>query len=259
MAAIVKDLQFCRARIAHRRARRLTPPLPENRVCLQGLRRDGIVIIPGFISKETVDAIVQEIRDKTDLMADAHGRDIVRRNARLLLLNPEVHVPVTAAVLRDRRVRDLAQAYLSPVAVPDRPAIQLKKGIGETSTVDFYHIDEWRPLLSIFVYLSRVTAHNAPMQYLMGSHKWRPWRFRREQDFFAYYGQGVDGNYVNEESPYAGCLLPTDARRLRERYGWAMLSCGKHSPLSLGSLVPGAVSDIGPGRAFTQSRQSVAS
>ena len=32
----------------------------------------------------------------------------------------------------------------------------------------------------------------------------------------------------------------------------------KHSPLSLGSLVPGAVSDIGPGRAFTQSRQSVA-
>ena len=34
---------------------------------------------------------------------------------------------------------------------------------------------------------------------------------------------------------------------------------GKHSPLSLGSLVPGAVSDIGPGRAFTQSRQSVAS
>ena len=26
----------------------------------------------------------------------------------------------------------------------------------------------------------------------------------------------------------------------------------KHSPLSLGSLVPGAVSDMGPGRAFTQ-------
>jgi len=225
MAVIVKDLQFCRARMAHSRARRITPSLTENRSCLQELRRDGIAVVSGFISQETVDVIVQEIWDNTDLMTDALGSDIVHRNARLILQNPEKHAPSTAAVFQDHRLRDLAKAYLSPIAVPDRPAIQLKRGIGETSAVDFYHIDEWRPLMSIFVYLSHVGADNAPMQYLKGSHKWRPWRFRREQDFFAYYGRGADGGYVNEESPYAGCLLPTDVRRLRERYGWPVISC----------------------------------
>jgi hypothetical protein len=225
MTTLADDMAFCRARLAFWNARKITPELTNARQTLRDLRKDGIAIVPDFARTDLIAQITDEVTGNTDLMTTAAGPDIVHRNARLLLLNPEKHVPATTALFDDPRIRSLAQAYLSPNAAPDRPAIQLKRDIGETSAIDFYHIDEWKPLLSTFIYLSHVGPDNAPMHYLRGSHRWRPWRFRREQDFFAYYRRGSDGAYLNEESRYAGCMLPTDVRRLRERYGWTNISC----------------------------------
>ncbi|UOE19332.1 phytanoyl-CoA dioxygenase family protein [Thermobifida halotolerans] len=213
------------AKAKQARRRRISPGLTEDKHVLKMLLRDGIVVIPQFLDIETVRAIAEETHSSTDLLADALHPDIVKRNARRLLLNPRKHVPSSVRVFDDGRIRNLARAYLSPEAVPDREAVQVKKGVGEQSIVDFYHIDEWRPLLSVFFYLTDVGSDNAPMEYLVGSHRGALWRARLEQDFFEYYRKDAQGRYANEESAYAGCILPTQARRLRERYKWRSMSC----------------------------------
>lgn len=219
------DIKFALAKISLARRRQISPNLTADLHILGVLRRDGIAVIPHFLDQEKVRAIVEETRKNTDLLADAVHPDIVKRNARCLLLNPRKHVPSSTQAFDDGRVQDLAKAYLSPDAVPDREAIQVKTGTGEQSIVDLYHIDEWRPLISVFIYLTDVGADNAPMEYLVGSHHWSPWRIRLEQDFFEYYRKDANGQYANEESAYAGCILPTQASRLIERHKWRSMSC----------------------------------
>ena len=63
------------------------------------------------------------------------------------------------------------------------------------------------------------------MIYLKGSHKPRPWRLAKQREFFRYYAKDARGNYANEESAYCGCCLPTEVRRLTERYGFQPLTC----------------------------------
>ncbi|WP_239342032.1 phytanoyl-CoA dioxygenase family protein [Frankia sp. CiP3] len=213
------------AKIGQLRRRSITPALTRDADILRNLRRDGIALIPRFVDGQVVRAIRAEVHSNTDLLGEAVHPDIVKRNARRLLLNPRGHVPSSKQVFDDSRISDIMQAYLSPHAVPDREAIQAKIAIGEESIVDLYHIDEWRPLLSVFVYLTDVGSDNAAMEYLVGSHRWSPWRIRLEQDFFEYYRKRTDGQYANDESAYAGCILPTQARRLRARHNWRSMCC----------------------------------
>jgi Phytanoyl-CoA dioxygenase (PhyH) len=225
LARLKNDLQFCVDKAHEIRGRRIDPGLTDHPEHLSTLRRDGVVFIENFLERDQVCEIVEEIRTRTDLMTDRSSPGIVKRNARYLLLDPEQRLPSTRAFFDSELVSGLARAYLSPSAVPDRPAVQLKVDVGEPSIVDFFHVDEWRYLLSAFLYLTDVGADEAPMIYLKGSHRPRPWRFRKEKEFYLYYERNGAGEYVNEESPYCGCLLPTEVRALRERYGYEPVTC----------------------------------
>ncbi|MGQ0777527.1 MAG: phytanoyl-CoA dioxygenase family protein [Pseudonocardiales bacterium] len=225
MGRLKDELRFYAAKAREFRARRVDPGLTDHPEYLSVLRRDGIVFIEDFIGPECIAEIIEEVRTRTDLMADRSSLDIVKRNARYLLIDPVARLPSTRVFFDSALVSGLARAYLSKDAVPDRPAIQLKVDIGETSIVDFYHIDEWRYLLSAFLLLTDVGSDEAPMVYLKGSHRLRPWRIRKEQEFYFYYDRDDGGEYTNEESPYCGCYLPTEIRRLRERYGYEPVTC----------------------------------
>lgn len=218
-------LRFCRAKVSQFRARRVEPGLTDHPELLSVLRDDGIVLLEGFLSAEQVARIVDEITTATDLMGRRESPDIVKRNARYLLLDPAASVPSTSAFFDSSLVSGLARAYLSSSAVPDRPAVQLKIDPDEASIVEFFHIDEWRYLISAFLLLSDVGPGQAPLVYLKGSHKHRAWRIPKEEEFFLQYGRDADGGYSNEESPYCGCFLPTEARRIRERYGYEEVVC----------------------------------
>lgn len=207
------------------RARRIDPTLTDHPATLAALRRDGVVIVEDFLTGEQIDTIVDEIHARTDLLSTRSGPRVIERNARYLLIDPTDLVPSSRVFFDHIVIRSLARAYLSHNAIPDRPAIQLKCNPGQASIVDFYHIDEWRHLVSAFLLLDDVGPTQAPMVYLKGSHRWRPWRLRKEQEFYRYYDRGDDGRYHNEESAYCGCVLPTDARRLRERHGYQQLEC----------------------------------
>ena len=225
MSRLKDELRFGAMKAREIRARRIDPGLTDHPEYLSTLRREGIVFVENFIGPERVGEIVEEIRTRTDLMAGRSSPEIVKRNARYLLIDPVERLPSTRVFFDSDLVSGLARAYLSKDAVPDRPAVQLKADIGEASIVDFYHIDEWRYLLSAFLLLTDVGPEEAPMVYLKGSHRPRAWRIRKEKEFYFYYDRNGAGEYANEESPYCGCLLPTEVRRLRERYGYEPVTC----------------------------------
>jgi hypothetical protein len=220
-----QDFSFYAAKARHARGRRIDPSLTSRPDLLRALRRDGVIIVDGFLDEARVQRIVEEIRARTDLMTSRTAPNIVKRNARYLLLEPQKELPSVNAFFESDLVNGLARAYLSRRAVLDRPAVQLKVDVGQDSIVDFYHIDEWRYLLSAFLFLTDVGPNQAPMIYLKRSHRQSLWRLPKEKEFFFYYDRRPNGEYANEESAYCGCFLPTEARRLRERHGFEMITC----------------------------------
>lgn len=193
---------------------------------VRALRTDGVVLVPAFVDARTLAALVTEVSGNSAFFAGEVGGNIVERNSRYLWLDPKAELPRCSEVFFDSpRIRSLAAEYLGRHAVPSRPAVQLKNAVGAASIVDFYHIDEWRYLISAFLFLEEVGRDNAPMIYLKRSHRFRPWRIRKEQDFYYLYGRDEHGKYTNEESPFSGCVLPTDARRLADRHGYEEFHC----------------------------------
>lgn len=156
LAGLEAQSRFYAAKAREVRARRIDPRLTDRPDYLSALRRDGIVFVEDFIDADTVETIVGEIRTRTDLFGARSSPNIVTRNARHLLLDPEQVVPSSRVFFDSELIRGLARAYLSKNVVPDRPAVQLKDEVGETSIVDLYHIDEWRYLISAFLLLSDV-------------------------------------------------------------------------------------------------------
>jgi hypothetical protein len=193
---------------------------------LRVLERDGVVLLPGFVSGTTLRSLLQEVSANTSFLAGEVQGNVVERNGRFLWLNPERELPQCCEAFFDSpKIRTLCTGYLGRHAVPSRPAVQLKSRVDTRSIVDFFHIDEWRFLMSAFLFLEDVGDDTAPMIYMKRSHRFRLWRIRKEQDFYNYYRRDKDGEYANEESPYSGCVLPTDARRLAERHGYEEMRC----------------------------------
>jgi hypothetical protein len=223
--ALCRELDFWRAKIGEIARRRISPSLTSHVEFLTILRRDGIVFVEDLLDPDQVRVIVEEIGTRTDLMAARRGSGIVKRNARYLLLDPQRHAPSTRIFFDHPLMNSLARAYLSPVAALDRPAVQLKVDIGETCIVDFFHIDEWRNLISGFLFLTDVGEDQAPMIYLKGSHRQSVWRIAKEREFFHYYHRGAEGEYGNDESAYCGCLLPPELRAICELHDYAPVLC----------------------------------
>lgn len=220
-----RDVSFYAAKLRQYRQRTIDPSLTTHPELLAGLQREGVILVEDFLDRAQVRQIVSEIHERTDLMTERASPNIVERNARYLLLAPEKLLPSAGLFFQSDLVNGLARAYLSSAAVLDRPAVQLKIHAGREAIVDFFHIDEWRYLISAFVFLSDVGPDEAPMIYLKKSHKQSLWRLSKEKEFFAYYDRRADGQYGNDESPYCGCYLPTEVRRLRDRYGFEPLTC----------------------------------
>jgi len=225
MTSWKRELPFYIAKFHHLRQRKIEASLTNHPELLRILQRDGVLVVEDFLSRAEVQAIVDEIYLRTDLMTSRSSPNIVKRNARYLLLNPEKELQSVSVFFQSELVNGLARAYLSQRAALERPAVQLKVDIDQGSIVDFFHIDEWRSLISAFLFLTDVGPQQAPMIYLKGSHKQSVWRLEKEKEFFMYYERLQNGQYGTEESPYCGCYLPTEARRLRERYGFDELVC----------------------------------
>lgn len=234
MGAWRDGVAFYTDKVREFRSRRVDPDLTDHPAHLKRLLQDGVVMVPDFLPPDVVGAIIDETRANTDLLTTRSSERVVKRNARYLLIDPVDLVPSSRVFFDHPVVRGLARSYLSADAVPDRPALQLKADVGAQSVVDFFHIDEWRYLISAFLLLTDVGPDEGPMEYLVGSHRVRPWRLRKEREFYVYYDRAADGRYRNEESAYCGCLLPTEARRLREKYGFRSVSCtGRRGTLIL--------------------------
>jgi hypothetical protein len=224
-SGIGDELAFWRAKLGEVARRRIDPSLTDHPALLDDLRRDGIILVEDVLDADQLRIMIAEIESLSDLMTARRDPAIVERNARYLLLDPACRMPSTRAFFEHPLVTGLVRAYLSAQAMLDRPAVQLKIDVGAPCIVDFFHIDEWRHLVSGFLFLSDVGEAQAPMIYLRGSHRPSRWRLAKEREFFHYYECHADGAYANDESAYCGCFLPPEARRIADRHGYAPLLC----------------------------------
>lgn len=219
------EAAFWRAKLGEAAKRRIDPVLTDFPGTLADLRRDGVAFVEDLLDAGQVGRIVEEIAANTDLMTERRDPGIVKRNARYLLLDPQARLPSTQAFFEHPLVTGVTRAYLSADAILDRPAVQLKIDVGEPCIVDFFHIDEWRHLLSGFLFLTDVGEGDGPMVYLKRSHRPSLWRLAKEREFFRYYERQPDGAYANGESAYCGCFLPPEVRKIRERHRYEPISC----------------------------------
>lgn len=148
-----------------RRSRRTLPSSPEVLPHLETLRRDGIVVIPDFLSGQTIKRMRAAIPPQEQFDESPEGD-------RALLYSDADRIPELSPFFDSDVVRGLARSYISGRAVAHRRTIGLKVVTGDFMTFEFfYHMDTWRARMKAFLYLEDVGPSSAPMTYLRGSHQ----------------------------------------------------------------------------------------
>ncbi|MDB5100419.1 MAG: putative deoxygenase [Cyanobacteria bacterium RYN_339] len=187
----------------------------------QTLCRDGIVMIPGFLAPEQVEAYVRQIKADTPIFdGQVEVSDIGS-----CILNDADQVGDFQAFFESPLIQAMARAYVSADVETPRKQIMLKLKPGEEAYSDFYHIDHWEHKLRAFLLLQDVSADNAPLVYLKGSHRLKPWRLRKEFEIFHHFRPAPkDVRYATphttEESKWSGMCLAPEVYNIGRAHGY---------------------------------------
>lgn len=164
------------------------------------LVRDGVMAIPGFFDRETVDRMVGEVEPVLQqLRAGTYNgpNRTLRKEAYGVyrMWDIDQSCPATRALFDHAVIESLAKAYVGPNAHSYQRMGELRPDPKRVSIADHPHIDDWKMRFKSFLYLTDVGPENAPFTYFVGSHKDAPWRRTVEA---RYYRTGSNGGYLNE-------------------------------------------------------------
>jgi hypothetical protein len=154
---------------------------------LDALHRDGIVVVPDFLSRDECATILAETED--ELIEGESGRPAQRPGTKFAYL-PQYRttrvigletVSATAATQfsRNAMLEDLACAYSGGAAPLFQSFVERKSAAPEVGELETWHFDGVDKRFKAFVYLADVTERNGPFEYLRGSHRLDAWKFRR--------------------------------------------------------------------------------
>ena len=196
------------------------PPLLQavNQPYLEDLRRDGMIVIPDFVSPETVQEILQEVQRNTDLLTDQPSAPF--KLANYVIEEANVVLPSTESFFEHPLLSELARNYISQNVILYRKQISLKAHIGLENPVHFFHFDHWQHRLKARLFLTDVTRENAPLIYLKGSHKSGFWKLQKEIEFYKYYKFDDHGNYLTDAAQYAGHFFLPEILELKNKLGF---------------------------------------
>jgi hypothetical protein len=209
---------------------RVDPSLTDHKQQLEELVRDGISIIPNFMSSESIQKISSElypalhsVREKTYPKME-HALYQPEWGIYQLESLDKLH-PVTNEFFNHPTLNSLARAYVSPDFVMYRKMAELKYDIGVGTVTDMlFHFDDWKFRFKAFMYLSDVGEDQAPLVYLKGSHQWGDWKRDKEYEYYRY-GK-TNGAY--------GSFHPYEIAYLQKKYGFEEMKClGKAGTLIL--------------------------
>lgn len=152
----------------------------------RALRRDGIVIIPNFLSPEVQQEIRKEFeKEAASVPIKPHASKYVLKEGEMTRIGVGHFVPEKdtklRALLDQHIIKNDLLARLGSTVVNHRirtfrePQVFINKFMGEQypdlNSDIFYHADVSYPGVKAFYYLSDTTAYNGAFTYVKGSHK----------------------------------------------------------------------------------------
>lgn len=187
-----------------RQVKSLKPNLnhPKHKELLHTLDRDGIAIIPSFVSKEScekmieaLDPIFAKMREEDEKKGVGVGE---RKTIRAWFVNKSA--PVTQEFFDNPFLEEVAKAYIDPRAYVYRLEAELRDNTNVPfQQGDLPHFDDWRVRFKFFLYLTDVTIENAPFAFVKGTHKDADWKHKKNLEYERDGETGAYGHYFPQE------------------------------------------------------------
>jgi hypothetical protein len=193
------------------------PSLTDRKDVLDALLKDGIFVIPGFVSRGVCETILREIEPTLEQTIAGECPDGFCRpeGGPHRVANADRYSPTAREVFFESEfIRSVAEALVSKNVVSFRREIDLKIATGHFLDSDMAHFDDWRHRFKAFLYLTEVGEKNAPFVYVEGSHKMAAWKERYCREFEA---DGEEGRY--------GHFFPREVRRILREQGFKERVC----------------------------------
>jgi len=167
------------------------------------LQRDGIVIIPNFLSEFDIQSITDEISDiflVRDGIYSGNNQSLLYSEDGKCGLEINSNMPYTYNFLvKNILINSLAQAYHGKQIKLTTTVVHLKYGINSRDEANELHIDDWKIRLKAFYLLSNVTNENAPLIYYKGSHLDTLWQRNQFYVKWAYpYNCGTPSYLISD-------------------------------------------------------------
>ncbi len=182
------------------------------------LNRDGIVVVPGFLSAEQCEWICMNLPDRSTFTPSPEGdRSMFYLNA--------ARDPVFSAFFDDPRNARIMKGYIGENAVPLRQSMEVRTAKGPVHAFNrVFHMDSWKPRVKAFLYLHDVTENDGPVAYLKGSHK-GDWRLPMECKISSLYQTGETGYAKDLDVVWVGCYWPYEVNGIKEKHGLEEVLC----------------------------------
>ncbi|MFD5514149.1 phytanoyl-CoA dioxygenase family protein [Streptomyces sp. NPDC127051] len=210
--------RFIPHRIRHFRQLHRARPAADIAVNVSALQRDGLAVIENFLNRDQIDELRRNIPEVDAFESSPEGAGS--------LFFPDAHrIPGLKTFFGDPRLRSIAQSYVSREAIPLRQTIGLKVAKGDIGSSEMnYHMDTWKMRLKAFLFLHDVTATEAPLCYLKGSHK-GAWRLWTEARINRYYEVDEKGYAASKERYHLSAFWPHEVRQLITDYDYEEVLC----------------------------------
>lgn len=197
---------------------RVLAPLDSVSEHVSTLNRDGIVVIPGFLSEEHCQSILNNQPDDPKFMMSPEG------DKSKFYLNADRN-QAFSSFFNDARISRIMKGYIGENAVPLRQSMEIRTEKGSVNAFNrFFHMDSWKPRVKAFLYLHDVAEDDAPMCYLKGSHKGH-WRLPMEYKMAMQYQAGDHGYSKDLDVVWIGCYWPYEVSDLKREYDLQEVIC----------------------------------
>ena len=178
------------------------PSLTEAQESLQTLRREGICVVPDFLSREECQEILEELTPAIEqtVQGTYKGDHVVSPQRTYRLANASsVSARARDLFYHNQMIASLAKAYVSKNAYSLRQEVDIKVHVGRVQQADTPHFDNWRLTFKAFLYLEDVSHENAPFAFYPGTHAALPWRGRYDYEWERDGPTGRYGHFFMQE------------------------------------------------------------
>jgi Phytanoyl-CoA dioxygenase (PhyH) len=175
---------------------------------VSNLNRDGMVVIPNFLTQEQCQRLIKSQPDDTKFMASPEGDESK------FYLNANAN-PAFSAFFDDARIPRIMKGYIGENTVPLRQSMEVRTKKGAVHAFNrMFHMDSWKPRVKAFLYLHDVAEGDAPLCYLKGSHKGH-WRLPMEYRMHKQYQAGDNGYSKDLDVVWVGCYWPYEVANFK--------------------------------------------